>query len=122
MATTKLVLFSKMLTRTDIESGLCISTSSLSQLPFDEGQQVNMHVHDEGGREWIFPCTIKEDENVGRFLSVGWLDFVRFKDLRAGDQVNIHEEVTKSEVPATLMKIRVQRKIRLFGVDIWAAV
>ncbi|KAF2319886.1 hypothetical protein GH714_020059 [Hevea brasiliensis] len=74
-------LFSKMLTKTDIESCLCIRASPLGQLPFEEGQRVNMHVHDESGQEWIFSCSIEEDENVGRFVSVGWLEFARFKEI-----------------------------------------
>lgn len=122
MAKATLVLFSKFLTKTDIETHLCISTSSLGQLPFDGRQTVNMHVHDEGGRKWMFPCCIKEDENMGRFLSVDWLEFARLKDVRVGDQFIIHEEIVKHQAAGTLIRIEVRRKIRLFGFDIWANV
>ncbi|KDP42410.1 hypothetical protein JCGZ_00207 [Jatropha curcas] len=85
------LLFSKILTKTDIETQLSIFTRE--QLPFEEGQLVNMHVYDDSDYEWIFPCTFQEDENVGRCLSIGWLEFARRKNLRDGDQIFIYEEV-----------------------------
>ncbi|KAG6779986.1 hypothetical protein POTOM_016393 [Populus tomentosa] len=40
------LVFSKFLTADDIERGLCIPGCSLGPLPFEEGQSMNMHVHD----------------------------------------------------------------------------
>ncbi|KAJ7002096.1 hypothetical protein NC653_012229 [Populus alba x Populus x berolinensis] len=142
------LVFSKFLTADDIERGLCIPGCSLGPLPFEEGQSMNMHVHDGNGQEWIFSCTIKRNESMGHFLSVGWNKFVRERDLRVDernqsmghflsvgwnkfvrerdlrvdDKVTIHEEAMKNQATGTCIKVEVKRKIRLFGEDVWAAV
>jgi len=115
-------LFSKLLTKADIENGLSIPASTLGPLPFQEGHSMNMHVHDGNGQEWIFSCPIKGNESVGRFLSVGWIEFVRERNLQVDDNVTILEEVMNNRATGTWIKIEVKRKIRLFGKDIWADV
>ena len=81
---------------------------------------MNMHAHDGNGHEWIFSCNIQRNESVGQFLSVGWIEFVRERNLQVDDSVTILEEVMKNQ--ATRIKMEVKRKIRLFGKDIWADV
>ncbi|KAL3597880.1 hypothetical protein D5086_009517 [Populus alba] len=68
------LVFSKFLTADDIENGLCIPGCSLGPLPFEEGQSMNMHVHDGNGQEWIFSCTIRRNQSMGHFLSVRVLE------------------------------------------------
>ncbi|KAJ6937762.1 hypothetical protein NC652_012151 [Populus alba x Populus x berolinensis] len=116
------LVFSKFLTADDIENGLCIPGCSLDPLPFEEGQSMNMHVQDGNGQEWIFSCTIRRNQSMGHFLSVGWNKFVRERDLRVDDKVTIHEEAMKNQATGTCIKVEVKRKIRLFGEDVWAAV
>lgn len=116
------LVFSKFLTADDIENGLSIPGCSLGPLPFQEGQSMNMHVHDGNGHEWIFCCTIRRNESMGHFLSVGWNKFVRERDLRVDDKVTIHEEAMKNQAMGTWIKVEVKRKIRLFGEDVWADV
>ncbi|KAJ4822671.1 hypothetical protein Tsubulata_027234 [Turnera subulata] len=119
------VLFSKLVSKTDIESHLVIPDCPAGTLPSsDEGQSMEMHVLDNNGREWLFPCCITRNDLVGKFLNVGWIEFVRERDVRENDEVSIiHDEVDwKNQGAATtvLIKIEVRRKIRLFGKDIWA--
>ncbi|KAJ6715497.1 hypothetical protein OIU85_026943 [Salix viminalis] len=116
------MVFSKLLTADDIENGLSIPGSSLGQLPDQEGLTMSMQVHDRNGQAWTFSCTIKRNDSVGHFLSVGWNKFVRERDLRVDDKVTIQEEAMKKEGSGTWIKVEVKRKIRLFGEDIWADV
>ncbi|KAJ6416209.1 hypothetical protein OIU84_004919 [Salix udensis] len=113
-------LFSKSLSKADIENVLSIPACTLGPLPFREGHSMNMHAHDGNGQEWIFSCNIQRNESVGHFLSVGWIEFVRERNLQVDDSVTILEEVMKNQ--ATCIKLEVKRKIRLFGKDIWADV
>ncbi|KDP42409.1 hypothetical protein JCGZ_00206 [Jatropha curcas] len=119
-----LKFFSKTLTKIDIERKLSVLLSSTGQLPFEEGQMMTLTVYDDSGCRWIFPCSIEEDGGSGRFLTLGWLEFVNKKNLRVGDKLIIHEEFMNNNSkgqanPRTWNRIYVQRKIRLFGVDIW---
>ncbi|EEF33387.1 conserved hypothetical protein [Ricinus communis] len=117
------VLISKLITKTDTESYLSFPTCSLGLLPFEDGHSMNMNVYDNSGRECIFSSTIQRNDSIGRFLSVGWLDFVRHKDVREKDKITILEdEIIKNQVTGTRIRIEVKRKIRLFGQDIWADV
>ncbi|KAJ6309170.1 hypothetical protein OIU76_018709 [Salix suchowensis] len=116
------MVFSKLLTADDIENGLPIPGSSLGQLPDQEGLTMSMQVLDRNGQDWTFSCTIKRNDSVGHFLSVGWNNFVREKDLRVDDKVTIQEEGMKKQGSGTWIKVEVKRKIRLFGEDIWADV
>ncbi|CAK7357082.1 unnamed protein product [Dovyalis caffra] len=74
-------LFSKLLTRTDIDGGLAIPARSL-----------------------------------------GWLEFARQRNVRVDDKVIIQEEIVKNQDTATLIRIEVNRKLRVFGADIWGNV
>ncbi|OAY39820.1 hypothetical protein MANES_10G124700v8 [Manihot esculenta] len=117
------ILITKLLSQADIESCLSFPTSSLGPLPFQEGHSLDMNVHDQSGQEWIFSCTIQRNDSVGQFLSVGWLEFVRHKNLAVNDEVIFVEEALENQaVRSCRIKIQVKRKIRLFGNDIWADV
>lgn len=115
-------LFSKLVTRADIEGCLAIPACSLGPLPSQQGHSMNMRVHDDEGQEWTFPCFIQRNENVEPFLSVGWIEFARQRNLRIDDKVSIHEEIIKIQDTATFIRIQVERKLRVFGADIWATV
>lgn len=115
-------LFSKLVTGADIEGCLAIPACSLGPLPSQQGHSMNMRVHDDEGQEWTFPCFIQRNENVEPFLSVGWIEFARQRNLRIDDKVSIHEEIIKIQDTATFIRIQVERKLRVFGADIWATV
>ncbi|KAG8650274.1 hypothetical protein MANES_07G022000v8 [Manihot esculenta] len=117
------VLFSKLITRADLEKSLLIPTS-LSLQPFEDGVhwEMDMNVHDDCGQEWIFPCSIQRNEELGHVLSIGWLEFAKYGDIRVGDKVIFLEEPSlNDQANGDRIKIKVERKIRLFGKDIWAA-
>ena len=117
------ILISKFATKADVESRLSFPTCSLGLLPFEEGQSMNMSLYDKCGCQWIFACTIQQNDSIGQVLSMDWMEFVRHKDVRENDKVIIlEEEIIKNHIIGTRMKIEVKRKIRLFGQDIWADV
>ncbi|KAJ9174694.1 hypothetical protein P3X46_013310 [Hevea brasiliensis] len=120
----QIVLFSKLLTTTDLGKSLSIPTTSLGLLLLEEGHlEMNLNVHDDSGQEWIFPCSIQRNEDMEHVLSIGWLGFANHRDIRVGDKVSLLVETAlKDQATAARIKIEVERKIRLFGKDIWAGV
>ncbi|KAK1577855.1 hypothetical protein Q3G72_025430 [Acer saccharum] len=116
-------LFSKIVTDMDVTRNLSIPTSSLSSIPFEEGQFMDMHVYDDCGRFWVFRCSIQQMGSEGRVLSVNWIEFVGHKNVRVDDKVIFLEETCIND-PTTRAKIKIEvkRKIRLFGQDFWADV
>lgn len=87
---------------------------------------LNMTVYDyKSKREYMFCCTVRrrkemtEDEDEG-VLSVGWIEFVRRKNLKPCDKVIFYDEV--DDTGKATLKIEVKRRIRLFGHDIWAQI
>lgn len=120
-----MAIFSKLLLETDVTSSLLIPTASLGlSITIEESRFIDMHVHDGCGKQWIFCCSFihQHVDGFDHFLSVDWLEFVRTRDVRAGDKVIFIEEMKNDEQVEATIKIEVKRKIRLFGKDIWADV
>ncbi|KAK6240987.1 hypothetical protein SCA6_006376 [Theobroma cacao] len=120
-----MTLFSKPLTKSDVEKSLLIPTHSFNTLLLEEGQFFNMNVVDSAGNAWTFPCFIQQnnDEIKGpSVISVGWLKFLHNKDVRVGDTVFLYQISLDDNCTGTQFRIEVKRKIRLLGQDIWAAV
>ncbi|KAK6282656.1 hypothetical protein POUND7_016481 [Theobroma cacao] len=125
-------MFSKLLTKTDVEKSLVIPTSSLDILPL-EGHLFYINVIDNTGKAWTFPCFIQQTEGIESsqnndeikgpsVISVGWLKFLHNKDVRVGDTVFLYQISLDDNCTGTQFRIEVKRKIRLLGQDIWAAV
>ncbi|EOX98123.1 Uncharacterized protein TCM_006958 [Theobroma cacao] len=117
-------MFSKLLTKTDVEKSLVIPTSSLDILPLG-GHLFYINVIDNTGKAWTFPCFIQQTEGIeSSVVFVGWLKFLCDKDVRVGDTVFLHQKSMDDDCTGTgtQLKIEVKRKIRLLGEDIWAAV
>ncbi|XWS40004.1 hypothetical protein CRYUN_Cryun18bG0103000 [Craigia yunnanensis] len=120
-------MFSKLLTKSDIEKSLLIPACAFDVLPSEEGHFFYMNVVDLTGNAWIFPCfvqQISDDQSIGSsVISVGWLKFVWNKDVRVGDMVFLQQKsLDDNSSGSTQFRIEVKRKIRLLGQDIWAAV
>ncbi|GMI74535.1 hypothetical protein HRI_001122800 [Hibiscus trionum] len=108
-------IISKLLTKTDIEKGLLISFG-VFPVPFEGGRFFNITAIDETGKAWDFRCFFLQSEGI---VSIGWLQFLIGKDVRAGDMVFLHRKSMDGGDGSTV-KIEVKRKIRLLGQDIWA--
>ncbi|XVE93288.1 hypothetical protein REPUB_Repub01dG0177900 [Reevesia pubescens] len=125
-----MTMFSKLLTKTDVEKSLLIPTSSFDVfLPFEQGRFFYINVIDKTGKRWSFPCFIQiqqTDHQAGNIessvVSVGWFEYLCGKDVRVGDMVYLHQKCMDDDSTVTQLKIEVKRKIRLMGQDIWAAV
>ncbi|OMP11639.1 hypothetical protein CCACVL1_00373 [Corchorus capsularis] len=111
--------FSKLITKTAVEKSLLIPTCYFNGLHLEEGEGQFFHVNvidDQTGKNWTFPCFIQQNEGLeSSDLSIGWLRFVRDKDVRVGDMIFLYQKSFDDN-----MKIEVKRKIRLLGQDIWA--
>ncbi|XVF01174.1 hypothetical protein REPUB_Repub04eG0065700 [Reevesia pubescens] len=113
-------IFSKLLTKNDVEKSLLIPTSSFYVLPFEEGHFFYLNVvDDKTGNVWTFPCYIQQisdDESKGSsVISIGWLKFASNKDLRVGDMVFLHQKSLDDNPTGSMTQFRidVKRKIRL---------
>ncbi|GLT63676.1 hypothetical protein SLA2020_362220 [Shorea laevis] len=112
------VMFSKLLTESDVNKNLSILFCSMgSSIPEEGG--LYMNALDNTGKAWSFPCSVHHEETTGTVVSVCWDEFVREKGVRANDKVVLKE---KSMAEGTIFMVDVKRKIRLFGEDIWADV
>ncbi|XVE69415.1 hypothetical protein DITRI_Ditri09bG0150500 [Diplodiscus trichospermus] len=110
-------VFSKLLTDTDVLKRLAIPTGCLEHLSSGKGENsVPFHVVDENGEKWNFVCSTRSKGYYPKpCLSRGWRHFVRSKGLRVGDRIVFHKDAE-----AETYKIGVQRKIMLFGEEIWS--
>ncbi|KAK6229505.1 hypothetical protein QUC31_002001 [Theobroma cacao] len=88
---------------------------------------------DKAGQAWKFPCFIEQSgslEFVGRkdaranpsAISVRWRAFIHQKDARVGDTVFLHQVSMDDNRMEMQLRIEVKKKIKLFGVDLWAVV
>ncbi|GKV21236.1 hypothetical protein SLEP1_g31233 [Rubroshorea leprosula] len=109
-----MAMFSKLLTEADVVKSLLIPSCSVD---VQEEGNLYMQALDKNGKTWSFTCSVHRDETAGAVLSVCWDEFVREKNVRANDKVVLKENSTAG---GTIFMVDVQRKIRLFGEDIWA--
>ena len=121
-------MFSKLLTKSDVEKSLLIPTCSFNVFPFEQGHFFYMNVVDNTGNAWTFPCFIQQisddHQSIGSsVISIGWQNFAGKKHVRVGDMVFLHRKcLDDNSIGMTQFRIEVKRKIRLLGQDIWAAV
>lgn len=124
--------FSKTLEAEDLKKGLLIPSSFMDTLSRD-GKKFYMHAVDKAGQAWKFPCFIEQSgslEFVGRkdaranpsAISVRWRAFIHQKDARVGDTVFLHQVSMDDNRMEMQLRIEVKKKIKLFGVDLWAVV
>ncbi|XVE49116.1 hypothetical protein DITRI_Ditri01bG0056400 [Diplodiscus trichospermus] len=111
-------LCSKVLTSTDVGVRLSFPTATMRKhFRLEEGtQSLDFQVRDNHGKVWTFRLyTRKKDGHPKPVLTKGWIDFVKWKDMRVGDKVIflVHESRDQLE-------IRVQRNIKLLGQGHWA--
>ncbi|GLT57072.1 hypothetical protein SLA2020_300710 [Shorea laevis] len=113
--------FNKILTQTDSSKRLAIPSKFMRQhLPEFEGGTLNLVVEDVRGHGWPFGYSIRREGHPKPVFQAGWLDFVRNKCLIPGDRVTFWLDENAANGPRC--KIAAERKIKLLGREIYAAV
>ncbi|GLU20051.1 hypothetical protein SLE2022_362660 [Rubroshorea leprosula] len=116
-----MALFSKILTQTDSSKRLAIPSKFTRQhLPEFEGGTLNLVVEDVRGQGWCFGYSVRREGHPKPVFQAGWLDFVRKKCLTPGDRVTFWLDQNAANGPR--YKIAAERKIKLLGHEIYAAV
>ncbi|KAI9160581.1 hypothetical protein LWI28_009639 [Acer negundo] len=113
-----IVIFSKPLTKTDIEERLAVPTHALEHINMPEGDN-HVYPKDSGGREWRFRCYTRPNGHPKPVFTTGWLDFVHAKGLQTGDQVTfsmLEDENEGGGAPQYI--IHATRTIHLLGQQI----
>ncbi|KAI9176961.1 hypothetical protein LWI28_009259 [Acer negundo] len=81
-------ILSKLLTISDVTSGLSIPTGALLHIPIPKGGRHDMGlvVNDSIGQVWKFHLYLYPNSHRLAFTE-GWLEFVKAKGVREGDKV-----------------------------------
>ncbi|XWS55281.1 hypothetical protein CRYUN_Cryun10bG0161900 [Craigia yunnanensis] len=120
-----MILISKTLKPTDIKKMLVVPTDSLPKLGYVDGQVdnfVDFSVKDSTEKVWYFRCSTRLTGNHPKpYLSLGWLKFVKAKQLRPGDHVEFYKEMDAA-TGIIHIRIKVHRNISLLGQVIRAEV
>ena len=119
------IVFSKTLSKTDVDVRLSFPMKVLKDFKFPEGKdKLEFEVTDHStGKSWIFGLSRRNSARHPHpkpVLSSGWLAFVHAKGLKRNDRVILFIE--KDKANKTRFKIRAQRKtppsFKLFGEEI----
>ncbi|KAK3199214.1 hypothetical protein Dsin_022629 [Dipteronia sinensis] len=80
-------IFSKLLTISDVTSGLSIPTGALLHIPIPKGGRhyMGLVVKDSIGQVWKFHLYPNSHDTLA--FTEGWLEFVQDKGVREGDKV-----------------------------------
>ncbi|XVF45878.1 hypothetical protein PTKIN_Ptkin02bG0242800 [Pterospermum kingtungense] len=92
------VVFSKTLTKTDVEKRLSVpSAKKQCFLEFRGQHKKEFKVVDTRGKVWAFGCSIRKKKQYPKpVLSKGWLQFVRWWGLQIDDEVKLHRMQDKA--------------------------
>ncbi|TXG73671.1 hypothetical protein EZV62_002250 [Acer yangbiense] len=120
------MIFSKDLTKTDIDTRLTIPTEALEHIEMPEGENnvdVSCRYYKDGshGTVWTFRCNKRRNGHPKPAFTTGWLEFVRAKDLQIGDKVTFRmQEDEAGGGRAAQYTIRATRTITILGKQIIA--
>ncbi|KAJ6359376.1 hypothetical protein OIU76_000998 [Salix suchowensis] len=108
-----MVEFSKLLTSTDIQKRLSLSTKLFKSLPSFNGSHVQyLQAMDESGFVWNFKCSTRKKGHPKPVLSKGWLAFVRNKKLKVGDKIKFSVLDPTAAVP--FCRVRAEKEVKIF--------
>ncbi|TXG71249.1 hypothetical protein EZV62_006184 [Acer yangbiense] len=114
-----IVIFSKLLTETDISVRLTVPIRALQHINMPAGDNnVALSAMDSDGNRWPFRCYTRPDGHPKPAFTTGWLDFVKDKRLQIGDRVTfsmLEDEGVAAGAPQ--YRIRATRTITLFGEE-----
>ncbi|GLT77300.1 hypothetical protein SLA2020_488980 [Shorea laevis] len=88
------LIFSKSLTKSDIEKRLSIPSQHLNSFPpVGNDFKAQFRAIDERDKSWTFKCSIRSKRLYPEpVVSEGWFDFVRSVNLQIGDKVEFYRE------------------------------
>ncbi|GLT86310.1 hypothetical protein SLE2022_044550 [Rubroshorea leprosula] len=111
------LIFSKSLTKTDVQKRLSVPMASLASLPdFEEGHTVGLRVRDaRKSKLWKFKCSIRKKKHPKPVFCSEWLEYVRFNDLQVGDGIEFYKEMEEA-TGVNYYKIEVKKAVKIFGV------
>lgn len=114
-------LFTKKLSKTDIEYRMAVPLNSLYAFQIPEGEHSKeFGVTDIHGERWRFRCRSRKTDRFPKpALSSGWMEFVKTRDLREGDEVTFFVMDTKGAEDLEL-GIQARKRIKLFGQVFWS--
>ncbi|XVF01170.1 hypothetical protein REPUB_Repub04eG0065300 [Reevesia pubescens] len=108
-------VFSKNLTKTDVDVRLSFPMDVLNDFEFPEGKdKVEFEVIDSTQKSWKFGLSKRNKarhRHPKPVLSSGWRSYVKAKGLKMNDRVILYAE--KVKVTKTRFKIKAQRKARV---------
>ena len=114
-----MLLFCKILTKTDIEYRLNFPTTSLNNLPLAMAQRRIEFLarYQDNNPPKIFVCIKRRGICPKPTIATGWLELVREKDLQVGDRLKFYLE---EGIEPQIYRIDVERlhPIILFGSTI----
>ncbi|XVF00585.1 hypothetical protein REPUB_Repub04eG0013100 [Reevesia pubescens] len=102
-----MAIFSKILTKTDIEKRLSIPSKHLKSFPC-----FNFQARDESGKVWPLQCTIRKEKYLKPVISRGWLEFVRSNKVQISDKITFYGESRGQ------YRIKVKKPVKIFGAVI----
>lgn len=110
-------VFSKFLTKTDVEARLTIPTDALPHFEIinhENARTFEVPVADSDGKVWIFKCYTRPVDHPKPVFSTNWMPFVREKGLLERDQVTFYKAV--DEAGGVRFRVEVKKRtIKLFG-------
>ncbi|XVF45886.1 hypothetical protein PTKIN_Ptkin02bG0243700 [Pterospermum kingtungense] len=109
-----ILVFSKILTKTDVEKRLSVpSAKEQCFLEFRGQHKKEFKVVDKKGKVWAFGCSIRKKKEYPKpVLSKGWLQFVRSWELQIDDEVKLHrmqDKAGKGQYVIEVIKTATQR-------------
>ncbi|KAL9431424.1 hypothetical protein AB3S75_026583 [Citrus x aurantiifolia] len=110
-------LFSKTLTKTDINNKFSVKSKSLPSFPPFGAQTYaqDFNAEDEEGKKWLFRLIIRKGKHKKPVISAGWRSFVRQKKLKIDDKVLFFKEQNEAEIATGgKYKIKVQKSVKVF--------
>ncbi|KAK1589188.1 hypothetical protein Q3G72_031315 [Acer saccharum] len=111
------VIFSKSVTKTDINARLTVPTHALEHINMPVGDNnVYLFPKDSKGKEWRFRCYTRLNGHPKPAFTTGWLKFVEAMELQIGDEVTfskLEDEYEGGGAPQ--YRIHATRAITLMG-------
>ncbi|KAF9684989.1 hypothetical protein SADUNF_Sadunf03G0007500 [Salix dunnii] len=117
------MLFTKELSKTDIEYRMSVPMKSLDAFQIGEGEHSKeIGVTDIHGERKMFRCSTRRTDPYPKpVLSTGWTAFAKERGLQEGDEVTLFVMDDIKGAEDLELQIQARRKIKLFGKVIWTA-
>jgi len=98
--------FTKKLNIVDVERGLLLSENCINDFP--SGHEAYLEFKDEDGQVWTFRCRVSPGGSRPTF-SGDWFLFVRSKQLKVGDVIEIAFDRKKDQAAVQQFTIKVMK-------------